>query len=611
MKIENFGISGKTLDIVLIIVATAIIYYPSLDYEFVNWDENIEIENNEDIKAITWENLQKIFITNYNSAYQPFKYILYSIVYSISKLDPTGYRIASLILHLVNVVLVYVLMKRITGLHFVTLIATALFALHPLQVESISWIPAVNNPLSGVFFLGGLIFYLKYLDSNQLKDLYITFFLSLGALFSKTTSVTFPFVLILFDILYKRPLLKKALLEKIPFFVAALIFGVMELFFREEKGSFGMAPEYGVFDRIFLFTYAVSFYIFKLILPLNQSNFNLFPNLKNGHLPVEFYLSAIGLVLLFAFIFYSRHKRILLIIFGFYIATLLPVLKIVPFGFDIASERYVYLSCLPVFVLLGYVLSGEILPDQIKKFSLAIAGGLLILFSYLTYERTKVWQNGNTFWNDAIGNYSERSFGYKGRGVFNFHSGKHEIALKDLDTAINISPERASYYEIRSEIKLHLDDTTGAIQDLEQVLKTDPKNSVSMHNLGSIYLYQKDYDKAIYYYEKELQIKDINADTYYGLGLAHMYNANYQQAHHYLSEAIKLTPENPELYFYRAFTNRKLNNSDEAISDYSKAIEAKPDFGEAYRWRGKIYLELKDTLQAKQDLTMAEKLNSG
>lgn len=201
-----------------ILLLTVLLYSNSLDSEFINYDDNVYITGNNYIKNFSAEGFTDI-IKAYSKDELPLTLISFTIDYKFFGLNPVPYHIENLIFHLINILLVFLLIKKLSKRPVVALIASLLFAIHPLRTESVVWSAERKDMLVTLFFLSSVIFYINYITSGyKLKWLIFSLILSMLAILSKFTALTIPFVLFLADYYYSRKFTLKVILEKIPFF---------------------------------------------------------------------------------------------------------------------------------------------------------------------------------------------------------------------------------------------------------------------------------------------------------------------------------------------------------------------------------------------------------
>ena len=273
-----------------ILLLTFIIYLPSLNNDFIiNWDDAGYIHENEPIKKINSENIKIIFTQFYKGNYHPLTTLFYAVEYSLVGESPFLYHLNNLVFHLLNVLLLYIFIKKISGKTIVAAFCALFFGIHPMHVESVAWISERKDVLYTFFFFFSLIMYLKYLDNDSRKKwhYWLSIFLFILSLLSKSAAVSLPLVLLLIDYYYKRKLnIKTIIIEKIPYFILSIIFGLVAIASQNETGAIqNLTPLYSIFDRFFIVSYATLIYLIKFFLPVKLSAMYAYPQLINGHLP--------------------------------------------------------------------------------------------------------------------------------------------------------------------------------------------------------------------------------------------------------------------------------------------------------------------------------------
>ena len=215
-----------TAAVALVAAATLVPFLGSLDSEFVNWDDGIYVTDNRLIQNLSWDSLARIFSYPRMKTYVPFSSLSLAIDYKIWGLDPFGYHLTNLLLHLINTLLVFWLVRRLAHRLIPALIAALLFGVHPIHVESVAWVSERKDVLSTLFFLSALLFYLRYRAGQ--RSLFYTLSLAsfVVGLLSKQMVITLPIVMVLCDFLDGRSWTWRCLMEKIPFVVLSLVFGL-------------------------------------------------------------------------------------------------------------------------------------------------------------------------------------------------------------------------------------------------------------------------------------------------------------------------------------------------------------------------------------------------
>ena len=256
-----------------ILLTTCIVYSNSLNNGFVKWDDDKYVSNNADFRQLDGQSILRFFSTSYLRMYQPITMISYALDYKVGKLNALTYHRTNLIFHLLNVLLVFYAILLLTKQPAIAAISALFFGIHPLHVESVAWISGRKDLFYAFFYLGSLIAYISYRKrNNSYKFYFLSILFFLLSLFSKSAAVTLPLVLVLTDYYLSNKLAFKNNLDKIPFFVLSVVFGVVSLLSQRVIGSdWDYVIGYTLLDRLFMGAYAFTFYIVKSIFPFGLS----------------------------------------------------------------------------------------------------------------------------------------------------------------------------------------------------------------------------------------------------------------------------------------------------------------------------------------------------
>src|SRR5260221_6180005 len=325
-----------------ILLLTFLAYIPALRAGFVNWDDGDYIVDNLIVKDFA--NLKSILSTPVQGNYHPLTMLSIAINYQVSGLNAWSYHLFNLVFHLINCFLVYRLVMLLSNRNIIIAFTTAiLFGVHLMHVESVAWVSERKDVLYSLFFLAGLISYTKYADTGIRKQYLLTILFLVLSLLSKPAAVIFPVALFCIDLLRKRKLNVRLFAEKIPFFILALITGILTVIGQKAIGARGERfYNFGIGTKILFWFYGIMMYFFKMIAPLNLSAFYAFPAI-NRQLDIEYYLSPLFFAMLAAIFFFSLKKN-RVIAFGilFYLVNLLLVMQVVIVGRAIITDRYNY-----------------------------------------------------------------------------------------------------------------------------------------------------------------------------------------------------------------------------------------------------------------------------
>jgi protein O-mannosyl-transferase len=576
-----------------ILFTTLALYFSSFSFDFVNWDDNTYINSNPFIHSLSAKNISNIFRSFFNGNYHPLTMLTYTIENAIAGETPFIYHFTNVIFHLANTYLVFIFVQKLIGLirkdddkntgMVIAVITSLLFGVHPLHVESVSWISERKDVLYTFFFIIALISYLRYLQKPKLKAYLITLFVFLLSLFSKGMAVSFSVTIIAIDYVLMRDLLsKKVIIEKIPFLIISVIFGVIALKAQEAGDGILVGDEFSFIDKLAFSSYGLSQYIFKLFVPFHLCHYYPYPAKINGAFPSFYYLFPFiimaGLVVLFKFF---RKKRLVMFGVMFFLINIFLVLKFIPVGDVIMADRYTYLSSIGLFLVIALLFEYLFMQNAESKGKIVfvpIVIGMVIYILFLgvqTHQRTKVWKNTYTLWDDANSKFPNISFILLNRGLGHLMNGDVELAMKDYKNCIIL----------------------------------DPNNFEAYSNMGYIELSRGNYKQAIALYTKSLAINANIDKAYCKRGEALINIGRLDEAIIDLNMAIKLNPSYTDAYKNRGAAKIMKGDYYEAIKDFNTSIGYDPNFAEAYYGRGLCYLSINNKDLGCKDLHKAADLN--
>ena len=580
---------------------TFICFIPVFKNELVFWDDPEYILTNPYILEI---NLSKIFGVFYFGNYHPLTMLSYELEYHFFGFNAKIYHLDNLLLHLCNVALVFFFIYHLMllmrtkmatskalgmGLLIVPTITALLFAIHPMHVESVAWASERKDVLYTFFFLLGLIGYIFYLrDAFSMKYLALSFLFFLLSCFSKGQAVVLPVVFLCMDYLLKRKINARLILEKIPFLLVSILFGILALKAQIKEAAINSDYLTGG-KMIFMASYGLTMYLIKLILPINLSGAHPYPGVETGGISPFIYASPFVLLILVYFIYRSTKKN-RYVLFGtlFFMTCILMVLKLVPLGDTIISERYTYLPYIGLFFIFGIFFNALLEKfSQYKTILLAGFGVIVVFFSFSTFQRCYAWKDTNTFWTDVAEKYPNYWRAHNNIAQGYRQKGQYEEAVKYFTKAIEMDKECPPVpYMWRGNIYLEqLKRNDLAIADFKKVLdfpnKNDPSQIEARQNLGLAYYRDNQFDESIQYYNEALQREPNSAKTYQLMALVYGAKKDYQAALDAYGKALQLNPDK-ELMI-ETLINRGslytdvLGKFSEAMEDFKKVLELSPE----------------------------------
>ena len=563
--------------VITIVVITAIAYIPSLKGTFMDtWDDGIYITHNPMIRELNIHSVKEMFTTPVNSSYVPLPLLTFAIEYKFFGYNPLPFHITNLILHLLCTLLVFQLFRLLKLNIFYAALAALLSGIHPMRVESVAWITERKDLLYSFFYLGAMIMYIKFLTQKEHSSVIFIFSLLLFifSLLSKIQAVTLPLCLLVLDYYFERPFRIRLIIEKLPFFILSLVCGILGLIVLSREGVLKVNEALSLVDRIFYGLYALSTYIVKFVAPFYQCASYSYPVTQGQPLPLLYYLNPVILILLAYLVFRTiRHTRIIVTGTLFFLFTIIFMLQILSAGNAYLADRYTYIPYTGLFFIAGWGIQ-QTIETKKKKTVILWVLSLILLFSILTFNRCKIWENGETLWTDVINKYPNMFLPYLNRGIYYELIKQPDKALKDYDAASKVNPKEITSYLSRGTLKMEMKDYKGAKSDYYKAIALDPKNEVAYQNLGMVYYQEKDFDSAI-----ELSLKEL---------------------HH--------IPGNPAIYANLGYYYLEKNASPEAIENFRKCLKKDENNLDATLGLALSYFYKNDRITAGQYLEKAKKI---
>jgi tetratricopeptide (TPR) repeat protein len=586
----------------LILIITFIIYIPALNAGFVNWDDPDYVgENNYLIRDMS--RLPELLTTSVQGNHHPLTMFSIALNFAISGDNAWSYHLFNLIFHLINCLLVYRMALLLTKNNtLVALVTSLFFGIHPLHVESVAWVSERKDVLYALFFIAGHISYTKFVDSNSKKQYWLTLLFLVLSLLSKPAAVIFPVSLLCIDIFRNRQFSFKLITEKIPFFIPAILMGLLTISAQKDVGATG-EDYFGLGKNILFGFYGIMMYIVKMILPFKLSAFYPFPPL-NEKLSVVYYAAPLFTLLLGLLTYFTWKKyRFVAFGIGFYIVNLVLVLQIFSVGSAVIAERYTYVPYIGIFFIIGCLLARFAKTNMTKAYSIIFP--VALGFSILSFLQAQTWKNGTTLWDNVIKNQPS-SRAYSARATLLRKEKKYNEAINYYTQAIKLNAIDHESHNNRANIYMDLNKFDSAFIDYKQALAIKPDYHVAFDNLGGWYARRNRYDSALYYFNLVLREKPDYKVTYSNRGLTFMALKRYDEAIKDWQTFLAYEPNAPDVINTIGLCYRMQGKYQDALGYINRAIQLSPEApfflnrSYAYSALNNIENARKDALTAKQ-----------
>ncbi|PKN88595.1 MAG: hypothetical protein CVU51_03840 [Deltaproteobacteria bacterium HGW-Deltaproteobacteria-1] len=624
----------RNLTPVLICLALAILtitaFWQIKDCGFIVYDDEQYVTKNVYVQSgLNASSIGQAFssdLAKYSGHWHPLTWLSLMLDHTLFGLNPLGYHLVNLLLHILNTVLLFLILWRMTRTLWPSAFVAALFAIHPLHVESVAWIVERKDVLSTFFWMLTLGAYSYYVEQQTFRRyVFVLLFFILG-LMSKPMLVTLPFVLLLLDywplgrfsevkadrkmqaevlkpaslskskkksrkkesekIALKQPLVTRKLvnpefrwsliypllLEKVPLFVLAILSSVVTYLAAHSSGTVPSIEALTPAVRIGNAIVSYVIYIGKMILPVNLAVFYPHP----GNVVLWQVLGSAVMLMAITFVVIWRVKKSPYLATGWlwYVGTLVPVIGIVQAGTQAMADRYTYISLIGLFIMAAWGI-----PDLLKKWPyrkeiLVVSSVMCILcLSVLTWKQVGYWQNSITLFDHTLKVTRHNWLISNNRGIANNNLGDYSQAIKDFDAAIGIKPDYAEAYYNRGLAYKALGNVRNAIDDYSQAIKIKPNMAEAYNNRGNAYGASGDCSLAVGDFNTAIEIKPSYAEAYMNRGNAYNCLGDYQQAIADYGRAIEKRPDYAGSYYNRAVAYSKIGNGKLAIQDLKTAAK--------------------------------------
>jgi len=560
------GKLGKlwVLNYTIIACLTFIAFSTALGNGFTNWDDNVYVTGNSLIHSLSWQNILRIFspVTFVNANYQPITILSYALNHAAGKLDPAGYILVDLLMHLLNVLLVFIFIRKIFRSGFVASFCALLFGIHPMHVESVVWISGRKDLLYTFFYLASTLLYLSYLEKKKgcaRLHYSASCILFVCSLLSKSSAVTLPAVLFLIDYYRMRKFSAKIVIDKIPFIILSIILGLWAIKGQHDAGNFSDFGVLPVFTKIAIACHSFMFYVVKFFIPLKLSAFYPYPDSLAVSLPLRYSLSPLFVVAAGMAAWYFRRSKAFIFGFGFFLVNVILILYI-PVSTAVTADRFSYLAYVGLSAIVAYYVEQGIASFRLKSVRVAVWTAICLvtlIFGYAVHERCKVWKNSETLWTDVVGKYPS-VIAYDDRGYAYYLNHDYARALSDYNTGLShypsyadlYYPSYANLYNDRGVLYEALGDRVRAMDDYDRAIAYKPCKAGYYNNRGVDYFENGDNDRAINDFTQAISLDSGLAKAYNNRGYAYSAKGNYPQAISDFSRAISLDSENSPLSLF-------------------------------------------------------------
>ena len=533
------------LGALVIAFATLAAYWPVFSAGFI-WDDDAYVTQNPLLTAP--DGLSRIWFSAHSqSQYFPLVFTTLRLEYAFWGLNPVGYHVVNVCLHIVNALLVWALLRRLAlpG----AWLAAAAWALHPVQVETVAWVTELKNTESTMFYLLAVFAWLHFCAGKGRWFYALALALHALALFAKTTACTLPAALLLALWLKREPVNWRRAFQVLPFLALGLIMGLVSVWWEKHLGN--IQPRYhllgGPLDRLLIATHALWFYAGKIFWPASLT-FS-YPRWDINLGDWREYVWLAGGLAVAAALWFGRRKlgRGPAVALVFFAAALSPMLGFIPlytFYFSYVADHYQYLACLSL-IALGAGLAAKFfeIGQADRRLQAALAALLLLTLGSLTWRQCHIYQNLETLWTDTLKKNPRSWLAHTNLGRLLAQQGNFAAAQAQYQAALGINPDEETTRYDYGNLLAREGELDAAAAQYQQVLRIAPGKAEAHNNLGSVFYRQHRTAEAIAEFQRAIACLPDYAEAYYNLGSAFSAEHKIAEAIAAYQQALRLQPD--------------------------------------------------------------------
>jgi Tfp pilus assembly protein PilF len=588
------------------VFVTALAFWQVGSSGFINLDDTPYVTGNSHVRqGITGRGLIWAFTTGHASNWHPLTWISHMVDVQFFGLRPTWHHLTNLLFHIASTVLLFFVLHRMTKALWKSAFVAALFALHPLHVESVAWVAERKDVLSTFFWVVTMGAYAGYVERPGLKRYLTVCGCFVLGLLSKPMLVTLPFVLLLLDYwplgrlsqegtaVFRWATIRPLLVEKVPFFLLAGFSCVVTYYVQQQ--AMPLAESLPLTARLANALVAYAANMGKMVWPVDLAV--LYPH--PGWWP--FWKVGVGAVILalFAFLAVGAGKRHPYVPVGWlwYTGTLIPVIGIVQVGSQAMADRYTYIPLVGLFIVVVWGIPELLARLPRRREALVALSALCLVCLFLrTWKQVSYWHNDITLYNHTLAVTDRNGPIRVNRGIAYWASRNYNAAIADFNKAIEINPGMAHAYLNLGVAYNSLRDHTRAIEAFNKAQAINPKYAAVYLNRGLAYETMGNHVRAIADFSRAIEVNPELAIAYDNRGAAYGVMGNHVRAIADFNKAIEVDPGYAVAYYNRAGAYAATGNRAKAIADFSKAIAIDPRRTLAYYNRGTAYEDRKSVV---------------
>ena len=580
------------------------------------WDDDVYVTQNQLLTAP--DGLRRIwFSLDSPSQYFPLVYTTFRLEYALWGLNPAGYHWVNILLHAANAFLVWrlLLALRVPG----AWLAAALFALHPVHVESVAWITERKNVLMGLFFLLSLLAWVRFVERESKgvgKYYALALLFYTLALFSKTTACTLPAALLLILWLKKIPITLRRIWHVAPFVILGIAMGLVTIWWeRHHQGTQGELFAIGLPERFLVAGRAFWFYLGKLFWPVDLAfSYPRWTISVANPLDYIWLAATVGLA---AVIYFARRRlgrgpEVALVYFAATLSPMLGFIMLYTFRYSFVADHYQYMASIGPLALAaaGLTLGAKFLERWRAILEPALGAVLLGSIGFLTWQQCKMYLDSDALWQATIARNPQSWMAYNNIAISLLQKGKTNEAIAHYQKALELDPNYGEGHYNLANALLRLGRTEEAVAHYERALEIYPRNISARYNLASVLVQSGRVEEGIAHYREVLEMNPKHAAAHNNLGLTLLRSGRAEEAAVHYRQALAIDPNNAQANYNLANTLVQNGRLDEAVTHYRRALQSNPRDAAAHDRLSKVLRQLGRVDEADSHAAKARELST-
>ena len=557
-RISIFRILGVALVLAVLVLT---VYFQVFDHSFINYDDRTYVTHNANVKkGLSIDNLKWAFSTTTASNWHPVTWLSHMLDVQLFGLNAGAHHMTNVFFHFLNAVLLFFVLLITTQKSIQSFFVAALFAVHPLHVESVAWVAERKDVLSTFWGLLATICYVRYVKQQRFYQ-YLLLLMCYGlSLMSKPMWVTLPFVFLLLDywplerithvfannhnaLRNSAETLRRLVIEKIPLFVCMVMSCIITFVAQSRGGAVGSVELFPVSERIANALIAYVHYLAKMLWPTNLSIIYPFP----PFIPFWRVFASVVILIALTFLVVATARRHPYIFVGWfwYLGTLVPVIGFVQIGSHSMADRYTYVPLIGIFMAVVWGVCQLLAGRQKWRWVLPVlAMGLILTLTLLSFKQVRHWKNSEMLFKHAVDTTEGNWIALNNLGHALSVRGRHDEALHYFHTALEINPNSEStQINLALSMMAHKQYRQAEVH-LTQALTINPDSPQLHYLLANALFYQGNIKEAIRHYISTTQMDTTHAGAYYNLGVALMRTGRQKDAVAAFENTLRLDPDN-------------------------------------------------------------------